>query len=137
MGYASSGVRSPIIGADGSIILPVSQLMYSLDAQNGTTLWQFKGGDNFDTTPSCGPDGALYFPQKEGWQGLYRVTPNGKQDWEFDWDCGNGGSTPTIGTDGLIFMEVETCARFWLYALSPEKKIQWNFTFPQVAPVIV
>ena len=131
-------ISSAAIGSDGTIY--VGSLDYYLYAinPNGTEKWSFPTGLYIGSSPAIGSDGTIYVGSTDGY--LYAINPDGTQKWSFK--TGNGiasptifdssgfqtgnwiGSSPTIGSDGTIYVGSGDNS---LYAINPNGSKKWSF----------
>ncbi|MBI4007184.1 MAG: PQQ-like beta-propeller repeat protein, partial [Planctomycetes bacterium] len=96
--------------------------------QSGYVKWSFVIGERVVlSSPSIGPDGAIYFGSHSGT--IYAVEPTGTLRWTYQ----TGGpveTTPAISAKGTIYVGSGDGK---LYAIKPEGKLE--FTFETTSPI--
>lgn len=127
----------PSIDTDGTIYIPTERFgggcVYAINP-NGSLKWKYKvdGQRPVRTTITIGGDGTLYLASKaggvEGTAYCFALSPQGTNLWHFVIErqhvTGDDAySTPSIGSDGLIYFGAETG---YLYALNPNGTLNWK-----------
>jgi parallel beta-helix repeat protein len=96
--------------------------------QTKTIKWIINNTSNKDNNVSIGPDGTIYC-------GNYAIYPNGIVKWIIS----NGGSVPTIGSDGTIYYSSGSYSGK-LCAVNPDGTVKWEYPidggFMEVSPAI-
>ena len=110
---------SPAIGDDGTVYCTsYGSYLYALYPENGTVKWQYHTGGSVRTSPCIADDGTVYVVSVNGV--LHTLYPNGTLKWRADYI--DGGTSPTIGSDGTIY-----CGYHKLYAVNPDGSLKWVF----------
>jgi outer membrane protein assembly factor BamB len=126
-------VQSPSIGDDGTIYFgePESNYFYAIKP-DGTLKWRNEPSGPSDSSPAIGFDGTIYYTSLEGnyFLGnrtyLYAVNPDSTIKWKY-WPGTlgyNGHSSPTIGTDGTIYMGMDSGQ---LIAIKSDGTLKWRY----------
>jgi outer membrane protein assembly factor BamB len=111
----NSWVRSPAIGADGTIYVGTGDgHVYALAPSDGAKKWSFKTEGRVFSTPATGADGTIYLGSRD--YHVYALHQDGTKKWSFK----TGGvvdSSPAIGADGTIYVGSDD---HHIYALNPD-----------------
>ncbi len=127
---------SPTLAPDGTLYLCVSYPTNQLLAVDpaGRVKWRFEAGSTLQSAVSLGADGTAYFTANSGT--LFAVRTNGTQAWRFETEAGAGISTPSLASDGTIYVGAGkplatggTAGVF--YALNPDGTEKWRFESPR------
>lgn len=114
----------PAIGSDGTIYIGTHYGDFSAINPNGTLKWkhEFNSGIMIFSSPAIGEDGTIYFGTNgEGY--VYAFYPNGTIKWRYKLVCGSIWSSPTIATDGMIYIGDDAG---YLYAIYPNGTLDWK-----------
>lgn len=111
---------SPAIGVDATVYCGSHDTyLYALYSNNGTLKWRYKTGHWIRTSPCIAEDGTIYVVSLD--DHLYAINPNGTLKWKTN--IGEGGTSPTIGQDGIIY-----CGYSHLHAIYPNNgSVKWSF----------
>ena len=139
-------MASPTVGPDGSVYVATAAGQLFAVGADGKTRWTAQTGPAIKSAVALGADGTVYQPSSDG--KLYAVTPQGQVKWSFDFGehlgptplvtsapqgpgGGGGGAggigsgaSPTIGSDGTIFIGANNSN---LYAIAPDGDMKWLF----------
>jgi outer membrane protein assembly factor BamB len=98
----ASNLRSPVLGADGTLYAgSLDGSMYAL-WDDGTVRWTFATGLQIRSTPAISADGTVYFGSRDN--NFYAVHgANGTLRWMYDTGF-DMNSDPVIGDDGLVYV---------------------------------
>jgi len=113
--------RAPLISRDGTIYIQGLHSIYALD-QNGSIKWEYKVSDIAGPL-NIASDGTLYFTNLGS---LYALNPDGTLKWEtnkIDFDL---SGSPTVGSDGTIYVFHQKLDSLALYAINPDGSIKWK-----------
>lgn len=104
---------------------------------DGVKKWEFRieipvGGFK---TPAIGPDGTIYVVGDS----LYAINPDGSRQWAYLQDQTRGSrtgdlatsSTPTVASDGTIYIVLHPELRLDLVALHPDGTEKWISSFTE------
>ncbi len=105
---------------------------YDTSHVDGTVKWVFKADDDFESSPTIGPEGTIYLGSHKN--KVYAINPDGTLKWKFDagdpiydsrYDVWKGIlSTPAVSEDGTIYI---TSLSNFLFALNPDGTEKWRF----------
>jgi outer membrane protein assembly factor BamB len=139
-------MASPTVGPDGTIYLGTAGGQLFAVTPDGQVKWTAQTGPTIKSAPALATDGTLYHPTSDG--KIYAVTSRGQVKWAFDFGehlgptplvtsqgqgpgggggGGNGigsGASPTIGSDGTIFIGANNSN---MYAIAPDGNLKWLF----------
>ena len=72
----TTGVRSRVIGADGTIYVGSNDnTLYAISGKTGRKKWGFVTGDRVYSSPALGTDGTVYVGSAD--QNIYAIKPDG------------------------------------------------------------
>ena len=119
------GQRTPAIDMDGTLYVSADAL-YAL-YPDGTRKWRFVADWGCRTSPAIGPDGTIYV--MGGQDKLFAVYPDGTQRWMYSLDHSYEMSfaSPTVDTDGTIYIAAEDGTLGFLYAVYPSGTKKWRY----------
>jgi outer membrane protein assembly factor BamB len=122
------GQRTPAINLDGTLYVSADAL-YAL-YPDGTRKWRFVADWGCRASPAIGPDGTIYV--MGGQDMLFAVNPDGTEKWVFLLDLANQMSfaSPTVDTDGTIYIAAEDFDTGFLYAVNSNGTRKWCYTVP-------
>ena len=115
---------SPVVGIDGTVYVGSGDTVASLFAVNpdGSRRWSYKvKNQHVSSSAAVDFDGTIYFQSRDRY--TYAVSPNGHTKWEIE--SGNGAATPSIGSDGTIYI----IDRTKLGAITKKGQLKWEFKF--------
>jgi outer membrane protein assembly factor BamB len=142
---ATRVMASPTVGSDGTIYVGNSGGDLFAIGANGTLKWQTQTGPSTKSAPALAADGTVYHASSNG--KMYALSPQGQLKWTFDFGehlgatplmtaqgggpGGGGGAngigsgaSPTIGSDGTIFIGANNSN---MYAIAPDGRMKWLF----------
>lgn len=143
---ATRVMASPTVGPDGTVYIGTAGGQLFAVAPNGSVKWSAMTGSAIKSAPALASDGTVYMPSSDG--KLYAVSAQGQSKWAFDFGehlgptplatstatapggAGGGsngigsGASPTIGTDGTIFIGANNSN---MYAVAPDGTMKWLF----------
>lgn len=118
---------APLISKNGTIYIPGAKSVYAIDPNDGSIKWEYKLSDTYSSdTPSplnIASDGTIYFTDKGS---LYALNPDGSLKWEtnkIDYDV---SGSPTISSDGTIYVFLQELDSLALFAFNPDGTMKWN-----------
>jgi len=118
----------------GGILTPAHKELemglFALNSEDGSVLWHFAMGPT-NAPPAFGPDGTIYIAGSgspgEGADKLgklFALDEKGNFKWEFSTQYEWVEGTPSIGSDGTIYLgSIEGI----LYALNPDGSLKWQY----------
>jgi len=110
----------PALAPDGTIYIHSNNdyegVVYAL-SPDGALLWIQKVNWYPYVPPTAGPDGAVYVGSIGT---VYRISPEGTIDWEYNPDGVNIEVSPTVGPDGRVYGAFEVSGAFALEPLTGE-----------------
>ncbi len=95
---------SPALGLSDRILIPKGTDKLFCLASNGSFLWSYTGGMDLHSTPAVDRDGYIYI----GYDGMKSLNPDGTLRWTHNVASLNADSSPAIGPDGSVYLEVGT-----------------------------
>ena len=118
---AGTIAASPMLTADGQIVLGAFDgYEYAYD-HNGTQLWKFAARDHIYASAALLPDGTFVAASADG--SVYDLDPKtGTANWQFDTPAPIR-SSPSIDADGNVYFG---CGDGRLYVLGPDGKLRWS-----------
>ena len=132
-----TNVDTPVIGEDGTIYAQDYMCNLFAIGADGVKKWEFRieipvGGFK---TPAIGPDGTIYVVGDS----LYAINPDGSRQWAYLQDQTRGSrtgdlatsSTPTVASDGTIYIVLHPELRLDLVALHPDGTEKWISSFTE------
>jgi hypothetical protein len=125
---------SPAIGSDGTVYSAGAGL--NAIHPDGSLLWSNFTNNFFGASPVLGPDGTVYIASSS--RSLFAMGSDGVQTWaspSSPWCIYHGGcvvgTCPAINSEGGIYY----CVSNGITAFSPQKTIDWTFTYPDYPPI--
>jgi len=112
---------APLISKDGTIYIQGVHSIYALN-QDGTLKWEYKVSD-IPSPLNIGSDGTLYFTNKGR---LYALNSDGSLKWETNKIDLDVSGSPTVGSDGTIYVFHQKLDNLALYAFNPDGSVKWN-----------
>ncbi len=112
---------TPAVGPDGTVYVGCQDDAVYAVGPDGTKRWDFRAGDDVDSSPAVGADGTVYVGSDD--HKLYALGPGGVLRWAVT----TGGpvhSSPAIGADGTVYVGSFDGA---LYAVRPGGVVAWSF----------
>lgn len=125
--YATSSKisGSPNVDKEGNVYFTnwMNSSLYKL-TYNGTLLWKYNLGDyNSGTFPVLFNESIFVTTTTSDSSKLFSLTPQGELNWICHIHSPNYGSSPTIASDGTIFI---VPYNFRLYAVDSNGSIKWS-----------
>jgi outer membrane protein assembly factor BamB len=119
---------SPVIGADGKILIGSSSGFYALNPGDGSTAWSFPTFGIADQTAALSPGGTtVYVGSKySSKKSFYALdTATGALRWQFGPVTSNAdvGAFPIVGADGVVYVALG----LKVYAFSPTGVLLWSY----------
>jgi outer membrane protein assembly factor BamB len=112
---------NPAVTPDGTVVVGChDDTIYGV-GPDGQKRWDFRAGDDVDSSPAVGPDGTVYVGSDD--HKLYALGPGGALRWAVT----TGGpirSSPAIAADGTVYVGSFDGA---LYAVRPGGVVAWSF----------
>ncbi|AQT67569.1 Outer membrane protein assembly factor BamB precursor [Anaerohalosphaera lusitana] len=102
--------------------------VYTVDPE-GTVLWAFETESPVTSSPSVGPDGTVYFGDRDGT--LYAVDKNGMVRWTQNVD-GPMIASPAVAADGRVFA---ACTDGTVRAFEWNGSDLWKFELPMLGQI--
>ncbi len=139
-------MSSPTVAPDGTVYQGTAGGQLFAVGADGKVRWTAQTGPTIKSAPALASDGTVYQPSSDGH--MYAVTPQGQVKWSFDFGehlgptplvtsnqqgpgGGGGGASgigsgasPTIGSDGTIFIGANNSN---MYAVAPDGSMKWLF----------
>ena len=126
--YISGATRSAAIGSDGTIYCDsLDGNLYAVEPF-GNLKWTFKASKPFISVPALAVDGTIYITSQENL--LYAINPTGVEQWNFSIATSINNQiqpSPTIGSDGTIFIGSTELDSSYMYAITPSGQLKWKF----------
>ncbi|MFO7791507.1 MAG: PQQ-binding-like beta-propeller repeat protein [Candidatus Saliniplasma sp.] len=122
MGNQPNIVGSPVITADGDILQPAGDTLFSINDE-GEVNWDHSFGSTMESTPTIADDGTIYIGLKDA--NLTALNPDGTEKWRFTTE-NRIDSSPAIGPEGNIYFGNNDGV---LYNVNPEGEKEWNISF--------
>ena len=143
---ATRVMASPTVGLDGTVYVGTAAGQLVAVGADGKVRWMAQTGPTIKSGPAVGQDGTVYLPSSDG--KMYAVSASGQVKWSFDFGehlgptplvtseqqgpgGGGGGASgigsgasPTIGTDGTIYIGANNSN---MYAVNPDGSLKWVF----------
>lgn len=114
---------SPVIGIDGTIYTIARGTNLFALSPDGAQKWAFAGGMESES-PAVGADGTVYVVAvTQLSSSLYAINPDGTQNWTFTVGYSSSVSSPTLASDGTIYVVAERS----LYAVNWDGTEKWVF----------
>jgi hypothetical protein len=117
---------APLVGSDGTIVLPFGYGLRAFSPVDGTLAWEYRGADRVTgDAPAINTDGTCYL----GCEGaLIAVAPDGILNWRFE-HPGRTFLSPVITSDGTIIAGT-TGGGYWnetaVFAITAEGTLRWT-----------
>jgi len=123
--YLGEIESTPAIDENGVIyvgtIWGMPNYLHAIYSNNGTQKWAYYVGNDIDSSPAIGADGAIYFGDWSGY--VHAVNPDGTQKWVYH--TGNViTSSPAIGNDGTIYIGSHDDN---VYAFNWNGTVKWQY----------
>ena len=125
------------IGQDGTIYIGCDIDLLAI-SPGGTLLWQYRVGEEINSTPAIATDGTIYVRSRLYY--LCAVNPDGSQKWKFDFGSyapESAGLSPVIADDGTIYTNGSASYSYGtdypdfdvnaLYAFNPDGSTKWIY----------
>jgi len=128
----------PVIGDDGTLYFSVSPFIRFTDEDtsyfcaldpDGDMLWEYPLSGKFTNHPAIGIDGIIYIGAEEidgnlSKYYLYAISSQGKLKWKSDQELTPYIPSPTIGSDGTIYVG---SSESYLYAIGSDGVLKWKY----------
>lgn len=111
----------PALGAGGRVYFGAQDDRLRAVDTDGRLLWEFRTGDDIDSTPAALPDGGVTFGSDD--ERLYALRPDGTLKFSVQ-TRGDVRAAPAVGADGTIY-----AASFdgTLYAAAPDGTVKFAY----------
>jgi outer membrane protein assembly factor BamB len=143
---ATRVMASPTVGPDGTVYVGTAGGQLFAVTSDGKVKWTAQTGPTIKSAPALASDGTVYLPTSDG--NIYAVDQQGQVAWSFNFGehlgptplvtsqqqgpgGGGGGASgigsgasPTIGSDGTIFIGANNSN---MYAIAPDGNLKWLF----------
>ncbi len=130
---------SPAVSLEGTIYIGShDHNLYAINT-NGSERWVFEAAGSILSSPAVALDGTIYVgshPYDPNDGGLYAIYSNGSLKWFYPVGGLYPGdeyivwSSPSIGTDGTVYVGTYSHGRGYLYAFFPNGTLRWKFLLP-------
>lgn len=124
-GIGPEGARCDVdgitVGPDGTVYVGChDDALYAI-GPDGQKRWDFRAGDDIDSSPAVSADGIVYFGSDD--RKLYALGPGGALRWAVTTGGAIRGS-PAIAADGTVYVGSFDGA---VYAVRPGGVVAWSF----------
>jgi outer membrane protein assembly factor BamB len=110
------------VGPDGTIYIGCrDDGFYALDPASGTVRWEYRAGDDIDSSPAIAPDGSIYVGSDD--HKLYAFAPSGALKFALA-TSGPVRSSPAIAEDGTAYVGSFDGS---LYAVRSSGEVAWAY----------
>lgn len=130
--YSNLTVKgSAVVGKNSNVhVAGADGVLYTFGS-TGKLLWTYTTRSAIYGSPTIGTDGTIYI---SNWMNssTYAISSNGSLKWKYTTGDYNFGSSPVIGSDGMVYVVASNDFNGKLYAIDSNGKFKWSYTTGKV-----